>query len=172
MAAGRPAARAIGLEHEAVEGTLADLAHEQLDEKPPLRLVGPLEEPAQRLRAALGRARALLRGEHAHRLVDLGQGQGRAFGRTVRLRRLDGAPAEADPALGQGAGEIQGQKLGLAPSRLPERLGDQRDLLGLLGRASDAADEVDQLGQEQGAFPRRSRSSAFRRGLLGQNIER
>ncbi len=130
--------------HDAVERALADLAEEQLDEEPAAGLVGGLEQRPETAQPPLGRAGSRQGGDLGETLVETRERERRPDRIARGHRRLQGAPADADPSLGQRAGQVEGRELRLPPAGLGQEGRDELDLLALPGRGPDAGHEVDE----------------------------
>ena len=72
------------------------------------------------------------------RRVEAGERQRLPHRGPARHRRLQGPPAEPDPALRQGAGQVERDERASLSRGLAQQIGDQRDLLGF-SRGAQAA---------------------------------
>ena len=149
------------LEHQAVERALAHLAGQQREQELAARRVRALEHRAQSARAPLGRSLPFQRRDLAEGSVEAHERQRLPHRRPRRHGILQAPVADPDPALRERARQVQRDELDLALAGLPQQLGDQRDLLGLLRGGAEPRDEPDERGKLH-AWPRglraRSRS--------------
>ena len=132
------------VEQDALERALPHLAHEQLDQEPPLVRPRAGEQRLDRRHPPLRRPGPALAGQGLAHPVHVEERQRIAFAGPSESAGLQRAPADPDPPLGQRPRQVQRGQLGLTPPGLPQQIGQQGDLLQLARRGPHAPDALDE----------------------------
>ena len=149
------------LDHQRVERALAELAHDEAEQKLPLVVAEPREQFAEEPPSRVGRALAGGAGDALEGRVQLGELDAglRRLGvrveksgtrRRHRVGSLQAGPAEAELLLADDPAEVGGGELDLIGGHTGEQLGQEGDLVAATAGGRDAAGGVDQGGELQG----------------------
>ena len=137
-----------GLQHDALQGALAELAGEQADEE--LLLVGGRGRQQRGRGARRGAPRSRRRRSRRARSASASTAatvrDGASAGSPGHPRQ--GAPADAEPALPRLAGQPAGDRLDLAGVRPPQQVGDRGGLRGAGPGGSDRGGGGDDVGEQ------------------------